>query len=154
MIAGGYFVLTGNWSWPVVWISIAYALAPTVVLFGKHIDKAPADQAKGIRTLPVLLGERVSKVAVLVMIAVQWLLLAWLVLTQALTPWVLLAAYAWPRIKHIWLAYTNPRPSVPPEGFPPDVWPLWYVAFAFSYTRRFGLGFLAGLIIDVALRNL
>ena len=29
---------------------------------GKHIDKLDADAAKGIRTLPVLLGERLASV--------------------------------------------------------------------------------------------
>ena len=39
MIGGGYFVITGDWSWTVVLASLPYALGVTGVIFGKHIDK-------------------------------------------------------------------------------------------------------------------
>ena len=39
MIGGGYYVLTGTWSWKVVIASLPYALGVTTVIFGKHIDK-------------------------------------------------------------------------------------------------------------------
>ena len=38
--------------------SLPYALLCTAVLMGKHIDKLPWDEAAGVRTLPVVLGER------------------------------------------------------------------------------------------------
>ena len=42
-----------------VWIaSLPYAILVTTVLFGKHIDKIEPDAERGIRTLPVILGER------------------------------------------------------------------------------------------------
>ncbi len=61
MIAGTYFVATGTLpGW--VWVdSLPYAILVTTVLFGKHIDKISADTAKGIHTLPVILGERRSR---------------------------------------------------------------------------------------------
>ena len=31
------------------------------VLMGKHVDKAPWDEKEGIRTLPVILGERLAR---------------------------------------------------------------------------------------------
>ena len=37
--------------------SLPYAILVTTVLFGKHIDKIEADTKKGVRTLPVILGE-------------------------------------------------------------------------------------------------
>ncbi|MFP6655937.1 MAG: prenyltransferase, partial [Myxococcota bacterium] len=57
MVGGSYFVITGTWSQEVALASLAYALGPTAVLFGKHTDKIEFDRGKGIRTLPVLLGE-------------------------------------------------------------------------------------------------
>ena len=58
MTVGTFFVATGaipGW----VWIaSLPYAILVTTVLFGKHIDKIDADTKKGVRTLPVILGER------------------------------------------------------------------------------------------------
>ena len=58
MIGGGYYVITGQWSWNVVLASLPYALGPTTVIFGKHIDKHDPDKAKGIHTLPVIIGEK------------------------------------------------------------------------------------------------
>ncbi len=41
--------------------SLPYALGPTTVIFGKHIDKLDADKAKGIHTLPVIIGEKAAR---------------------------------------------------------------------------------------------
>jgi 1,4-dihydroxy-2-naphthoate octaprenyltransferase len=49
-------------------------------------------------------------------------------------------------------AYSQPRPKAPPAEYPPNIWPLWYAAFAFAHTRRFGGLFLLGLAADVAAR--
>ena len=57
MIGGGYFVMAQQWSWNVVLASLPYVLGVTTVIFGKHIDKLREDKAKGIHTLPVILGE-------------------------------------------------------------------------------------------------
>jgi len=61
MIGGGYYVITGIWDWQVVLAGIPYALGVTSVIFGKHIDKYAIDKTKGIHTLPVLLGEKISR---------------------------------------------------------------------------------------------
>ncbi|MCA1729414.1 MAG: prenyltransferase, partial [Actinobacteria bacterium] len=53
MIGGGYYTITGAWSWEVVLAGLPYALGTTAIIFGKHIDKMDADKQKGIRTLPV-----------------------------------------------------------------------------------------------------
>ena len=59
MVGGTYYVVTGgHYDRERHLDRPAYALGPTAVLFGKHTDKLEADRAKGIRTLPVLLGER------------------------------------------------------------------------------------------------
>lgn len=39
MIGGTYFVSGGyHWSWEVTWLAVLYAIGPTSVIFGKHID--------------------------------------------------------------------------------------------------------------------
>lgn len=154
MVGGGYTVIAGEWSHPVAVASIAYALGPTAVLFGKHIDKLDEDRAKGIRTLPVLLGERRARYAVLAMLAAQPLVLAGLVATGYFTPAVLIALLALPGLRRVWSVYREPRPSEPPADLPAGIWPLYLVAAAFWYTRRFGGFFLAGLLADVALSRL
>ena len=59
-----------------------------------------------------------------------------------------------PSLRRIWAIYQQPRPESPPEGLPEGVWPLYFVAGAFWYTRRFGAFFLIGLIADVALSRI
>ncbi len=153
MVGGGYYVVTGQISWPVVIASLPVALAATTVLFGKHIDKLEADSAKKIRTMPVLLGERNARYVTLAMFAMQYALTVWLVWTGAFS-WLLLLVFgAVPWLRYAFLVYRQPRPSAPPPEYPPDIWPLWYAAFAFQHTRRFGSLFLLGLALDVAARR-
>jgi 1,4-dihydroxy-2-naphthoate octaprenyltransferase len=154
MVGGGYYAITGEVSTAVVVASLPVALAATTVLFGKHIDKLEADAAKGIRTMPVLLGETDARVATVVMLTLQYALVAGLVMSGAFA-WPLLAVFAaLPWYVRALRAFCHPRPSAPPAAYPPNVWPLWYAAFAFQHTRRFGGLFLLGLAVDVAGRKL
>ena len=62
MIGGTFLIATGT-ILPWVWIaSLPYAILVTTVLFGKHIDKIGPDGERGVRTLPVILGEAPAKV--------------------------------------------------------------------------------------------
>jgi 1,4-dihydroxy-2-naphthoate octaprenyltransferase len=151
MVGGGYYVITGHWSNPVAVASIAYALGPTAVLFGKHIDKLEEDRAKGIRTLPVLLGERASRWTVVGMLVAQLALLVGLVATRYFHPVVLVALAAAPSLRRVLQVYGRPRPKEAPAELPQGVWPLYMVATAFWYNRRFGGFFLLGLVLDVVL---
>ncbi len=151
MVGGGYAVITGEWSHNVAVASVAYALGPTAVLFGKHIDKMGEDRGKGIRTLPVLLGEPVSRHTVLAMLVGQYAVIGYLVATGYFTPAILVTLAALPTLRRTWSVFTHPRPTEPPADLPQGVWPLYCVAAAFSYTRRFGALFLLGLIADLAL---
>ncbi len=44
-----------------------------------------------------------------------------------------------------------PAPETCPPEFPKSIWPTYLVAYAFRYNRRFGLLFLLGLLIELAL---
>ncbi len=94
MIGGGYFVITGQWDWNVALAGLPYALGPTTVIFGKHIDKLREDKAKGIHTLPVIIGERAARFTVTAMIALQYLLVIALVVTRFFTPAMLIVLLA------------------------------------------------------------
>lgn len=154
MVGGGYFVITGAWSSHVAVASLAYALGPTAVLFGKHVDKLEADQAKGIRTLPVILGERVSRACVMAMFVGQLAVIVWLVVDGYFTPAMLIALLPAPWLRRVWQVYREPRPEAPPDDLPDGVWPLWFVAAAFWYTRRFGAFFVVALLVDLAVTRL
>lgn len=153
MVGGGYYVMTGQISWQVIFASLPVALAATTVLFGKHIDKLDADAAKGIRTMPVLLGERNARYATLAMLTLEYVLVIALVASGYMS-WLLLAVvfaarWYWRAMRVYWHA----RPVAPPAEYPPNIWPLWYAAFAFQHTRRFGGLFLLGLTLDVIARS-
>ncbi len=154
MVGGGYFIASGQWDWNVVVASLPYALGPTTVIFGKHIDKYAEDKAKGIHTLPVIIGEKAARYTVLGMMVLQYLLVVYLVLTGFFTPVMLLALLAATALPPVVAMYRSPKPAAAPATYPPDVWPLWFVALAFGHSRRFGGFFLLGLIVDTALKLL
>lgn len=151
MVGGGYYVITGSWSNDVAVASIAYALGPTAVLFGKHIDKLDADSDKKIRTLPVLLGEKLSRYSVMGMLVAQFFVIGYLVIIQYFHPVMLGVLLVAPSLRRIYTVYQYPRPDSPPPELPKGVWPLYYVATAFWYNRRFGSIFIVCLMIDTAL---
>jgi 1,4-dihydroxy-2-naphthoate octaprenyltransferase len=153
MIGGGYYVITGEWSWPVALAGLPYALGATTVIFGKHVDKVDADRAKHIRTLPVLIGEKAARYTVLGMMVLQYAFVVYLTLTGFFTPVVLAVVLALPTLKRVWEVYRQPRPAAPPADYPPNTWPLWYVALAFEHNRVFGMFFLLGLVGDLVLRG-
>jgi 1,4-dihydroxy-2-naphthoate octaprenyltransferase len=147
MVGGGYYVITGVWDWQVVMISLPYALGPTAVIFGKHIDKLKEDRGK-VLTLPVLLGDTLSRNLTILMLLSQYLLVAYLVVAGTVTPLLLLVALALPTFFQAVRVYRLPAPQTRPEWFPAERWPLWFVAHAFNHNRRFGALFLAALLAD------
>ncbi|HSB88407.1 MAG TPA: prenyltransferase [Anaerolineales bacterium] len=150
MIGGTYFVSAHAWPPAGVWLAcVPYALIVTTVLMGKHIDKRVADQAKGIHTIPVLIGEKASLTLNLALMVSYYVIVVILVLTGTLGPWVLLVALALPRLRRVWKTYRDPRPDKPPENYP--VWPLWYVAAAFYHNKLAGAMFVLGLLLNVLL---
>ncbi|MCE2852930.1 MAG: prenyltransferase [Roseiflexaceae bacterium] len=154
MVGGGYFVITGQWSWAAVLISLPQTLAATTVLFGKHIDKMPSDRASKIYTLPVVLGDPLARYVAVALFVAEYAIVAWLIITGVVSPFMAIVLLALP---HAWAAikvFVAPRPDAPPANYPPDVWPLWYAPYAFVHTRNFGLLFLVGLIIDAIVRQL
>ena len=151
MIGGGYFVLAQHWDWFVVIASLPYVLGVTTVIFGKHIDKLDMDVKKGIHTLPVVIGEKASRYAVLGMMIVPYLITLYLVLAKFFTPVMLIVFLALPAFMKIYPVFLKPKPEAPPEG--QIGWPLYFVGYAFYNNRRFGSLFMLGLLIDVLLRN-
>ena len=154
MVGGGYFIITGDWNHNVAVASFAYALGPTSVLFGKHIDKMETDRGKKIRTLPVILGERIARYTVMTMLIAQFFVVGYLVWIGYFSPALLVVLLAVFSLRRIWTMYRQPRPETPPEELPEGVWPLYFVAGAFWFTRRFGAFFLAGLVLDLILSKL
>jgi 1,4-dihydroxy-2-naphthoate octaprenyltransferase len=149
MIGGTYYVTAGTMpAW--VWVaSTPYAIAVATVLIGKHVDKYEQDRARGIHTLPVLLGrERSLRLNQALMFAFYPLVLG-LVLTGTLGAGVLIVAGALPRLVRVLRAYAAPKPDAPPDGY--RLWPLWFVALAFHHNKLAGGLFVLGLALNLLL---
>jgi len=152
MIAGGYYVITGfAWDWNIVLVSLIQAGAVASVLFGKHIDKIKQDKDLKIYTLPVVLGETVSRWVMTILLIASYLLIVYLIGVKFFTPVMLLIMLAIPTLIEIWPILSNPKPDEKPEDYP-DVWPNYFVAAAFHHTRRFGGLFLLAVILDTAVK--
>jgi 1,4-dihydroxy-2-naphthoate octaprenyltransferase len=149
MIAGTYYVTAGTLpAW--VWLAtIPYAISVTTVLIGKHVDKYEQDSAKGIRTLPVILGKQTSLRLNQALMIAFYPIVGLLVLRGDLGVGVLLVAFAIPRLVKVLKVYNEPKPATAPEGF--LIWPLWYVAIAFYHNRLAGGLFVLGLLVNLAL---
>jgi 1,4-dihydroxy-2-naphthoate octaprenyltransferase len=149
MVGGTFYAATGTITWPVLLASLPYGLLCTTVLMGKHIDKIPFDAPLGIRTLPVILGERRARVATLGLMAAFYVLVAGCVAVGAM-PWPALAVVlAIPRLVKVWPRFRRPPPEEPPPDFP--VWPLWYAALAWVHVRQAGGLLVLGLAIGALL---
>ncbi len=148
MIGGTFFVSSGyTWSWDVAWLATVYAMGPTSVIFGKHIDKIREDKKKKIFTLPVILGESLSRYVVLLVWIVQYLAITWFVISGSLSFVVLLVYIALPYLFKKGKAFLSPRPVTKPDWYEAEAWPLYFVRYAFEYNKRFSILFLFGIIL-------
>lgn len=151
MIGGAYFVMAEKLPWWVVLASVPYGLGVTTVLFGKHLDKLPFDKEKGIRTMPIVLGEKLSRYVTIILSVGMYVATAALAVWQEM--WALVAVVgALPLLLLVIRFYSRPKPEKPPENYPG--WPLWFVAIAFIHNRRFGLLFVGGLSAQLALEGI
>jgi 1,4-dihydroxy-2-naphthoate octaprenyltransferase len=155
MIGGTYFVVSGgHWDNWVAMVSLVYGLGPTTVLLGKHTDKLLEDRRKRVYTLPVLIGEKASRYLTLLLWVAQYGLILTLVLTRELGPAMLVVFITVPDFIRQVRVFSKPRPAEAPDGYDKSAWPLYLVAHAFRFNRKFGLWFLAGLIADVILSRI
>jgi 1,4-dihydroxy-2-naphthoate octaprenyltransferase len=146
MIGGTYYVTTGTLEPWVMLASIPYGLLVTSVLMGKHIDKIEADSAKGIRTVPVILGRERALSLTRAMMVSFFVLIGALVALGQLSAWTLLSFLAIPKLRKVLRVFHQPKPAAPPKNYP--LWPLWYVSWAFAVTRSAGSLFVLGLLLD------
>lgn len=149
MVMGSYFVMTGSATPAVVILSLVYGIAPTLVIFGKHIDKSAQDGERGVQTLPVVTGELYARWICRALLAVQWLLLAGLLVASGSYIWLLACLASAPAAIALLRMLRSPRPENCPEDYPARIWPLWFSAAAFRYSRDFGALLLLGLLLHL-----
>lgn len=151
MIAGVYFVLAQHWNWNVALAGIPFGLCVASINIGKHIDKRLEDKAKGVTTLPVLIGETAARILNISAIVLAYALVLYLIfISRYFTPVMLIVFIAgreaWKALQRL----AKPRPTEPPAGYP--IWPRWFSTVSFVHNRSFGNLFLLGLLLDSLLR--
>jgi 1,4-dihydroxy-2-naphthoate octaprenyltransferase len=146
MIGGTYYVMAEELPGWVLLASVPYGLGVTTVLFGKHLDKLAFDESKGIRTMPIVLGESGARQVTIALSVLMYVSTAALAVWQEMWALVLVLG-AIPLLLLVIRFYRRPKPEEPPEGYPG--WPLWFVAVAFIHNRRFGMLFVAGLALSL-----
>lgn len=151
MVLASSLVVSGEFSTTAVWVSCIYGIGPTTVVFGKHIDKLKEDKTKGVHTLPVQLGERLSRFSVLGLWAIQYLALTAGVVLGALHWAYLIVWLAAPKFLEAWRRYREPRPDSCPDDWSPEAWPLYLVHVAFLYNKRFSSLMFVGIVLSVLL---
>ncbi len=171
MICGTYYVMAGELGWPVVAASVPYGIGVTSVLMGKHLDKSDKDRKKGVKTLPVALGDEKGRTATQIMVFAYYLIITALVV-KGWMPWpAILALLSLPRAARFITVLSEGVPSSPVEAFaraedviPADLkekldvradadsfplWPLWYVAWGVWWVRVAGGWLVAGLVLGI-----
>jgi 1,4-dihydroxy-2-naphthoate octaprenyltransferase len=152
MIAGVYFVLSGQWNWNVVLAGVPYGLGVASINIAKHIDKLDDDKARGVGTFPVRVGEafarRTDQFAIIMIYAV---ILYLVFVTRYFTPAMLIVFLAYKDALTFFKVLNNPKPEQAPEEAK-AFWPVWFSGFAFQHNRQFGGYILMGLIVDALLR--
>jgi 1,4-dihydroxy-2-naphthoate octaprenyltransferase len=142
---GTYYVMAKAMP-PHVWlISIPYGLVVTNVLLGKHLDKFEKDSAKGVRTLPVVLGWDRALEFTRINTAMFYVSVVLLVLFRVVTPYVLICFFSLGRFKVFIDILASKKPETKPDKFP-ALWPLWYVVWAFWFNKLAGGLFILGLL--------
>jgi len=151
MVGGTYYVMAE--SVPAhVWVaSLPYGLAVTAVLMGKHIDKLEFDSARGVWTMPRLLGEARARRFTQGLIVAAYLATVAVAIWQVL-PGLLLVTLGLPVARRVLAVFGRPKPLQPRRPVPG--WPLWFVNFAFYHTRQFGAFLVLGLALQLAVERL
>jgi len=143
MIGGGYFCLTGHFSASATAAGIPYGLGIASILGGKHLDQADFDRGHALRTLPVMLGDRWSRLLNQAAVILMYLLIVGLVVARRLTPFALLVLLNLPAVWRLLKACATPRPETAPAGY--VGWPLWFHRFNLVHNKRFGWLYILGL---------
>lgn len=145
---GTYYVMSSNMPLHSWLASIPYGLVVTNVLFGKHLDKYEKDKEKGVLTLPVLLGWKNAILFAKINSALFYITVIILVLFRIISPFTLITFFSINRFRFFISILNTPKPQEKPKDFV-DIWPLWYVAWAFWFNKLAGGLFIIGLVLGI-----
>jgi 1,4-dihydroxy-2-naphthoate octaprenyltransferase len=142
-IAGTHLAATGALPWQVWPAAVPYGLLGASVVLGRHLDELPLDAARGVRTLPVLLGSTAAR-GVTIAVLVAFHATTGLAVAAGALPWpVLLVALALPTLRGA--AGTLRRPG--PTAAPLPARPAWFEAVCLRHAWRAGGLLVLGLLL-------
>ncbi len=144
MAGGTLLAMTGTHPLWALLVYLPFAMAVSLVLIGKHMDKYDQDKAKGVGTLPVRLGIRSSKLLAGLIAIYAPTAAAGALYVRFHVPLVLLPLASYLTATASSLILTREKPETPPTGW--RVWPLWYVAAAYAVMDSVGRGITAALL--------
>ena len=151
LIGGVYYVLTGHWDWLVVLAGVPFGLSVVSINLGKHIDKCEADKKKGVKTLPVAIGEKAARYVNMAVVVTVYAVVVYLIFgPRFFTPMMLIIFFAVKRALLVIGVSTKPRPAEPPKEW--TFWPTWFSGFAFYHNRMFGGLLILGIFLDTLVR--
>jgi 1,4-dihydroxy-2-naphthoate octaprenyltransferase len=155
LIPGIYTVLAGTVTPHLINIALAgmaFGFGFGSFNLGKHIDKIETDKKKGVRSLPVRLGERAARYLNIITIILPYVMILYLVFSaRFFTPIVLIVFLAGGRARKVIKLLSQPRPTEPPPGF--QLWPRWFSTPQLLHIRLFGGLYILSLILDLILRT-
>lgn len=155
LIPGIYTVLAGTLTpnlFNVVLAGMAFGFGFGSFNLGKHIDKIEVDNKKGVRSLPVRLGERAARYLNIATIILPYVVVLYLVFgAHYFTPLVLIVFLAGNRALKVIRLLSQPRPTEAPPGF--QLWPRWFSTPQLLHIRLFGGLYIFSLIADLILRT-
>jgi 1,4-dihydroxy-2-naphthoate octaprenyltransferase len=147
IIGGVYYVTLRDITLPALAAAVPYGMLLMAGLTGKHVDKYEQDKAKGIHTLPVIIGEKAARHLAQVLFVGFYVVIIALVGVKIIGVWALLVLVSVPRLIRVLKEFAKPKPAAPPEDFP--LWPLWFVTLGVWLTRFVGSFYILGLILNV-----
>ena len=100
--------------------------------------------------MPIVLGEKAARYVTIALSIAMYAATAALAIWQGMWALVLVIG-ALPLLWQMLRFYSKPKPAERPEWY--HGWPLWFVAIAFIHNRRFGLLFVTGLGLQLALES-
>jgi 1,4-dihydroxy-2-naphthoate octaprenyltransferase len=141
MVLGAFFVQAHHFSWKPVLYSIPVGMLVDAVLHSNNLRDIASDRVVKIKTIPILIGERWSKLMYQALVFGAYLITLLLVLAGCLTAFALLVFLSLPLAVKV-ANMVRHKESVPTERF----------AFIDAATAQVHLAFGLLMVIGLALR--
>jgi len=113
MVEGAYFVQRQAFSPKAFWVSIPFGTLVALVLLANNIRDVRHDRDRGIRTLPILLGQRKGRLLYLCLAAAAYLSVVFMSILGPLHFWSLMVLFSLPLA---WRLFTELAKYVPKDA--------------------------------------